>query len=76
MSKRTAPITNEEIHASLDPDRFPPILTPDQTAELFQISKATVYRWSSEGRYKQAIRRGKPLRILRDRLIQAYFQGE
>ncbi|MFN3165778.1 MAG: helix-turn-helix domain-containing protein [Phycisphaeraceae bacterium] len=67
-------ITNEEIRSSVNPDRFPPILTPDQVAELLQVSRHTVYRWSSEGRFKHAIRRGRPLRFFRDRLVQAFFE--
>lgn len=70
------PLRTEEISEWIDPSMFPPILTPDQAASMLQVSRHTIYRWSSEGRYKQAIRRGKPLRILRDRLLKAYFQGE
>jgi hypothetical protein len=36
----------------VDPElanRFPPILSPDQAAELLQVPKNTIYDWSSRG---------------------------
>ena len=66
-------LTRDEISASIDGDRYPPILTPKQAAELLQVSLPTIYRWSSEDRYSLAIRRGRPLRIWRDRLIEQFF---
>lgn len=71
---QTAVIASEEIASSIDTEKYPPILTPSQAADLLQVSRYTVYRWSSEGRYKNATRRGKPLRFFRDRLIQAFFE--
>ncbi|MCE9534601.1 MAG: helix-turn-helix domain-containing protein [Planctomycetes bacterium] len=54
--------------------RFPPILTPDQAAELFQIPKQTIYDWSSRGLLTGCKARvGKHLRLVRDRLIQKFF---
>ena len=72
-SQSPMPITPDEIALAVDPQQYPPILTPDQAAALLQVSRCTVYRWSSEGRYKSAIRRGRPLRFFRDRLVQAFF---
>jgi excisionase family DNA binding protein len=66
-------LSSDEIAASIDTDRFPVILTPDQAADLLQIAKTTLYRKVSEGAFKCAVRRGKPLRFWRDRLIQEFF---
>jgi excisionase family DNA binding protein len=64
----------EEIQAAINPAIFPPILTVHQAATLLQVSIRTLYRAVSEGRYKAAVRRGRPLRFWRDRLIQAFFE--
>ena len=71
-------LTAKEVAAALsDPAwaaTFPPILTVDQAAALFQVPKQTVYAWSSQGLLKGCARRaGKHLRIFRDRLITRIF---
>ena len=71
--KRRA-IGRDEIGSAVDPDRFPPILTPDEAARLLRISKSTVYHMVSRGDLKGSVRRGKPLRFWRDRLIREYFR--
>ena len=53
---------------------LPPILTPDEAATLLRIKKSTLYRLTSEGRFGSAVKRGKPLRFWRDRLIQEFMQ--
>jgi excisionase family DNA binding protein len=54
--------------------RFPPILGVDQVAQLLQVSKATVYDWSSRGLLKGCCSRvGKHLRFFRDRLLLRVF---
>ncbi len=53
---------------------FPPILTPQEAAGLLRIKISTLYRQVSEGRYGSAVKRGKPLRFWRDRLIQEYMR--
>lgn len=63
------------IQTALDAERYPPILTPDQVADLFQVSRATVYRWSSEDRFPGVVRRRRPLRFWRDGLIEQFFRG-
>lgn len=51
-------------------DKFPPILTLEQAAELVQVPRGTVYSWRSQGLLKGCCRRvGKHLRFFRDRLI-------
>ncbi len=53
---------------------FPPILTPQEAAGLLRIKLSTLYRHASEGKYGSAIKRGKPLRFWRDRLVQEYMR--
>ncbi|QDV20641.1 Helix-turn-helix domain protein [Gimesia panareensis] len=75
MSERqTLKITGDEITQSFSvgewADKYPPILTIDQAAELLQIPKATLYQWRSAGRLTGCVQRvGKHLRFLRDRLV-------
>ena len=53
---------------------FPPVLTLAEAAELLRLKVSTVYRHVSEGRYSGAVKRGKPLRFWRDRLVQEYMR--
>ncbi len=73
LSHRSTPLTTEEVAAAIDVQKFPAILTVHQAAELLQISHHTLYRAVSQNRYKDAVRRGKPLRFWRDRLVIAFF---
>ena len=55
-------------------ERFPPVLTIDQAAELIQIPKSTLYDWRSRGVLDRCSRRiGKRVRFFRDRLLQQIF---
>ena len=67
----------ELAHAFSDPtwsQRFPPVLTVDQAAELLTVPKATIYDWSSRGLLQDCARRvGKYLRFFRDRLLKQIF---
>ena len=57
-------------------DKFPPILSPEQFADLLNVSRSTVYHWIARGRFRGACRRrGKHRRILRDRALQTFFFG-
>ncbi len=53
---------------------LPPILTPPEAAALLRLKISTLYRHVSEGRYGEAVRRGKPLRFWRDRLVQEFMR--
>lgn len=66
-------LTQPEIAAALEPALWPAILTPDEAARLLRIKRSTLYRHASEGRYGSAVKRGKPLRFWRDRLIQEFM---
>lgn len=68
------PLTKAEIASAIDETLYPPILTPKQAAELLGIKLSTLYRHVSEGRYASAVKRGKPLRFWRDRLIQEFMR--
>ncbi|MCC6970567.1 MAG: helix-turn-helix domain-containing protein [Phycisphaerales bacterium] len=72
-SRLAAAPSADEILAAIDGSRYPPILTVHQVAELLQLSVHTVYKGVSEGRYRGAVKRGKPLRFWRDRVIQVFF---
>jgi excisionase family DNA binding protein len=65
-------LTQPELEGSLR--ELPPILTPDEAASLLRLKISTLYRHVSEGRYSGAVRRGKPLRFWRDRLVQEFMQ--
>ncbi len=57
-------------------EKFPPVLTVDQAAALAGIPKGTIYDWKSEGKLKDcAHRKGKRLRIFRDRFIRFLFEN-
>jgi excisionase family DNA binding protein len=71
-------LSAEEIHRVFsDPkwaEAYPPILTVDQAASLLGVPKATIYDWSSRGRFSGCARRlGKHLRFFRDRLLLQVF---
>ena len=66
-------LTQQEIQASLN--EYPPILTPEEAAKILQLKLSTLYRHISEGKYNSAVKRGKPIRFWRDRLIQDFMMG-
>jgi hypothetical protein len=65
-------LTQVELEAALR--NVPPILTPPEAAGLLRLRLSTLYRHVSEGRYGGAVKRGKPLRFFRDRLVQEFMQ--
>lgn len=65
-------LTQIELIAALG--NLPPILTPDEAARLLRLKLSTLYRHVSEGRYGGAVKRGKPLRFWRDRLVQEFMR--
>jgi hypothetical protein len=74
-------LTRNEIARVFDgnlAEKFPPIVSPDQLAELAGgLSVKTIYFWIEEGRLDGAFRkRGKHLLIWRDRAIDLLFNGE
>lgn len=67
-------LTLDEITGAMAATPLPPILTPQEAAQLLRLKVSTLYRHASEGRYGSAIKRGKPLRFWRDRLIQEFMR--
>jgi predicted site-specific integrase-resolvase len=67
-------LTQPEITAAVESAVLPPILTPKEAADMLRIKVSTLYRHSCEGRYAGAVKRGKPLRFWRDRLIQEFMR--
>jgi len=65
-------LTQLELNAALN--NLPPVLTPQEAAEVVMLKVSTLYRHISEGRYGGAVKRGKPLRFWRDRLVQEFMQ--
>lgn len=71
-------LTKAEIEAAFQSpswaERYPPVLSIQQAAELLQIPKRTLYDWSSRGLLKGCARKvGKHLRFFRDRLLHKVF---
>jgi hypothetical protein len=53
---------------------FPPVLSVDAAARLADVPIKTIYDWSSRGLLDNcACKKGKRLRILRDRFIRFLF---
>ncbi len=65
-------LTQSELNAALG--YLPPILTPDEAARLLRLKISTLYRHVSEGRYGGAVKRGKPLRFWRNRLVEEFMR--
>ena len=51
-------------------DRYPPILTYAQAAQLAQVSESTLKGWFSQGRFAKSVKRNKPGRVLRDAFVR------
>ena len=67
-------LSNQEIQQAVGASAWPPILTPQEAADLLRLKLSTLYRHVSEGRYGSAVKRGKPLRFWRDRLVMEYMK--
>lgn len=75
---RSLSLTAKEIAAAFTnpiwAERYPPILSLEQAANLLQLPKATLYDWRSRGLLNSCSRRlGKHVRVYRDRLIDLVF---
>lgn len=55
-------------------DRYPPLLTYAQAAELAQVSVSTLKGWLSQGRYANTVKRGNPGRVLRDEFVREFMK--
>lgn len=71
-------LTDREIASAfaepLCAQRFPPVLTIKQSAQLLQVPVQTIYQWRSRGLLGACCRKvGKHLRFYRDRLLKKVF---
>ncbi len=73
--RRTIKLSKREVQDALPPDT-PAILTLAEAAALARLAPATLKRHVSEGRYRDCVIRGKPLRFWRDRFVQQVMKGE
>lgn len=56
--------------------QYPPILSPEQVGLILGYARATVYQWLAQGRFDGAYRRrGKHIRLWRDRVLDLFFNG-
>lgn len=65
-------MSEEEIRRILEQyaERYPPLVSAPQAAEIADVPLPTVYQWSSQGEFDDCkSRRGKRLRISRDCLV-------
>jgi hypothetical protein len=57
-------------------EKYPPILTYEQAADLVQVALPTLKGWFSQGRFANCVKRGKPGRIARDLFVQQFLRDE
>ena len=63
-------LTLAEVRAAFsDCDKYPPILSLKQAAELSHYKPSTLKRLVSEGRFRGAVKRKRPLLFWRDKFI-------
>ena len=68
--RATSPLTEREVTEAFGTsDRYGPILTLEQAAELVHLAPSTLKRKVSEGCFKGAVSRGKPLLFWRNRFL-------
>ena len=79
-SKSGLKLTDAELNSAFEGSwgtEFPPILSVEQAGELAQVSAKTVYDWSHRGLLLHCARRkGKRLRIYRDRFVKFLFEDK
>ncbi|MEX0885266.1 MAG: hypothetical protein WD009_02400 [Phycisphaeraceae bacterium] len=71
-------MTEEEIQQAIAEygKSYPPMLSVPQAAEIGDVSKATVYEWSSQKRLDDfATKHLGRLRLLRDRYVEWLLTG-
>ena len=80
VTVRKLPLNRDEIAAPFQgsmTERFPVILSPAQLADLFGLSRKTIYEWIAHGRLDGAFRkRGKHVLFWRDRAIDIIFNDK
>ena len=56
--------------ADIYTEKFGPILSLDQAAEITKLSKQTLRRFVCEGKFAASVFRGRPLRFITQRLLE------
>jgi hypothetical protein len=69
--EKRKPLTFAEVHEAYESlsDKYPPILSLKQAAEISLYTESTLKKKLSEGDFRDAVSRGKPIRIWRDRFV-------
>ena len=67
-------LTESEIRRAVE-GQYPPVLTLDLAATISGYARSTLKRQISEGRFKNCVKRKKPVLFWRDRFIQELMQG-
>lgn len=66
-------LTPDELESSLS--HVPPILDVHQAARLIGVAPSTLYSMVSRRELTDCVKRGKPLRFWRDRLVCEFFRA-
>ena len=67
--RSSGPLTMAEIQTACQLQGLPLILDLEEAAALIKLKASTLKRKVSEGHFKGCVKRGKPLRFWRDRLV-------
>ena len=80
MSTRNTKIDRDDLAKPFHgetAEKFPPIVSPTQLADLLRKSVKTIYAWIAQGRLDGSFRkRGKHCLIWRDRAIEILMNGK
>ncbi len=80
MASKKLNLGREEIAATLGGESggfVPPVLSPQQLADVLGKSVKTIYEWMSQGHLDGAyVKRGKHCLFWRDRVIDILFNGK
>jgi hypothetical protein len=65
------PLTLSEVREAYEPlgEKYPPLLSLEQAAEISGYTVLSLKKKLSEGAFRDAVSRGKPLFFWRDRLV-------
>jgi hypothetical protein len=67
--RAASPLSAKEVAEAFGSSDYGPLLTLEQAAELAHLAPGTLKRKVSEGFFKGAVSRGKPLLFWRDRFV-------
>ncbi len=73
VRQRRVTVKNVEIAFELLSDKYPPVLTLAEAAEIARLKPSTLKRHVSEGKYKFCKIKGKPLRFFRNKFVVELF---